>query len=52
MQAKHADICSGVFDLNCVYAPSARAVPAISAWKIPIRGGKRGQLKLPKSHER
>ena len=41
-----------VFCLNCVYAPPARAVTAITQVKNPIHDGKRGQLKLPKSHER
>ena len=29
LQAKHTDVCSGVFVFNCVHAPPARAVTAI-----------------------
>ena len=51
MEAKHADVCSGVlFELR------ARAAPTCChchlAVKNPIPDGKHGQLKLPKSHER
>ena len=50
MQAKHADVCSGVlFELR------ARATRTCChchlAVKNPIHDGKRSQLKLPKSHE-
>ena len=51
MQAKHANVCSGVFVLNCVHAPPARAVTAISLWKIRFMTAI-SQLKVPKSHER
>ena len=51
MQAKHADVCSGVlFELR---ARAARTCCHCHlAVKNPIHDGKRGQLKLPKSHER
>ena len=51
MQAKHADVCSGV-----LFEMRARAARTCChchlAVKNPIHDGKRGQLKLPKSHER
>ena len=51
MQAKHADVFSGVlFELR---ARAARTCCHCHlAVKNPIHDGKRGQLKLPKSHER
>ena len=51
MQAKHAGVCSGVlFELR---ARAARTCCHCHlAVKNPIHDGKRGQLKLPKSHER
>ena len=41
----------GCFVLNCVHAPPARAVTAISLWKIRFMTAI-SQLKVPKSHER
>ena len=51
MQAKHADVC-WCFVLNCVHAPPARAVTAISLCKKTIHDDNQGLLKLPKSHGR
>ena len=51
MQAKHADVCSGVlFWIACTRRPRVLSLP--SRCQNPIHDGKQGQLKVPKSHER
>ena len=51
MQAKHADVCSGVlFWTACTRRPHVLSLP--SRCENPIHDGKQGQLKVPKSHER
>ena len=51
MQAKHADVCSGVlFWTACTRRPHVLSLP--SRCENPIHDGKQGQLKVRKSHER
>ena len=52
MQAKHADVCSGVmFWTACTRRPHVLSLPSRSEKKT-IHDGNRDQLNLPKSHER
>ena len=51
MQAKHADVCSGVlFWTACTRRAHVLSLP--SRCEKPIHDGKQGQLKVLKSHER
>ena len=49
LQAKHADVCSGVlFWTACTRRPHVLSLPSSSGCEKQIHDGKRGKLKLPK----